>query len=217
MPHGLDFRRLPARPFKCLMYHIYAIICPVGTRNPMIMKETDMPLLKEEYYTVDDILALPAGERAELIDGQMYMMAAPSTRHQRLVGTAYAEIHQFIKNHGGPCEVFVSPYAVYLAQEEDYVEPDVLVVCDPGKIDDRGCHGAPDWVIEIVSPSSRSMDYMIKLREYQNEGVREYWIVDPEKDRVLVYNFASEEVADYTLQDAVPSGIYEDLTLVFEP
>ena len=168
-----------------------------------------MPLLKEEIYTIEDIYALPEGERAELIDGQIYMMAAPSTGHQRMVGRLYYEIADFIRKNNGDCEVFSAPFAVFLSEETEYMEPDVSVICDPSKIDDRGCHGAPDWVIEIVSPTSRSMDYMIKMTKYQTEGVREYWIVDPEKDRVMVCSFEKEEFTEYTLQDEIPAGIYE--------
>ena len=183
-----------------------------------------MPLLKEmdfmedSEYTIEDILALPEGERAELIDGQMYMMAAPSIRHQRLIGKAYLKIGNYILERSGDCEVLQSPFAVFLNDESNYVEPDLAVICDPSKIDaDGGCHGAPDWVMEVVSPSSRSMDYMIKVTEYQTEGVREYCVVDPAKDRVTVYGFeTTHEVNEYTLRDAVPVGIYDDLTITFD-
>lgn len=168
-----------------------------------------MPLLKEEIYTIEDIYALPEGERAELIDGQIYMMAAPSARHQRLSMDIGTDINRFIRDRKGDCRVFAAPFAVFLSEDSEYVEPDLSVICDPSKIDDRGCHGAPDWVIEIVSPTSRSMDYMIKMTKYQTEGVREYWIVDPEKDRVMVCSFEKEEFTEYTLRDEIPAGIYE--------
>ena len=165
--------------------------------------------MKEDFYTIEDIYALPEGERAELIDGQIYMMAAPSTRHQVLVTDMVTDINVFIRQHDGNCRVIGSPFAVFLSEDSEYVEPDVSVICDPSKIDDRGCHGAPDWVIEVVSPSSRSMDYMIKMTKYQAEGVREYWIVDPEKDRVMVCNFEKELCTEYTLREEIPAGIYE--------
>lgn len=95
------------------------------------------------------------------------------------------------------------------------VEPDISVICDPNKLTDKGCFGAPDWIIEIVSPGSRWMDYFTKLFKYRTAGVREYWIVDPEKDRILVYNFESENTEDYTFTDSVKAGIYDDLFINF--
>ena len=179
-----------------------------------------MPLPKEKRYTIEDILALPEGTRAELINGQMYMMAAPTSRHQRMVMRASGEIYSYIRSHDGNCEVYPAPYGVFLSDDTDFLEPDVSVICDPSKIDSQGCHGAPDWVIEIVSPSSRGMDYMTKLFLYRAAGVREYWIVDPEKDRVTVYRFspvdALNEVEEYSMGDPVPAGIYDNnLTITF--
>ena len=83
------------------------------------------------------------------------------------------------------------------------------------KLSDKGCCGAPDWIIEIVSPGSRQMDYFTKLFKYRTAGVREYWIVDPEKNRILVYNFESENTGDYTFSDIVKAGIYDDLYINF--
>ena len=98
-----------------------------------------------------------------------------------------------IKSHGGSCESFFAPFAVFLNEDDtNYVEPDISVICDPDKLNDKGCSGAPDWIIEIVSPGSRRMDYFTKLFKYRNAGVREYWIVDPEKKRITVYDFESE-------------------------
>ena len=138
-----------------------------------------MALLKEESYTIEDIYALPDGERAELIDGHIYYMAPPSYKHQKLVMELSAIIRNYIKQHKGTCEVLPAPFAVYLDEiNNTYVEPDISVICDPNKLDDKGCKGAPDWIIEIVSPASRKMDYLLKLFKYHSAGVREYWIVD---------------------------------------
>ena len=116
-------------------------------------------LQEDAAYTVEDIYALPEGERAELIDGQIYYMAAPGRKHQQLLGAVYRKIADYIDSHGGECEVDIAPFAVFLNRDsKNYVEPDISVVCDKGKLDDRGCFGAPDWIIEIVSPSSRSME-----------------------------------------------------------
>ena len=117
-----------------------------------------MPLLKEENYTIEDIYALPEGERAELIDGQIYYMAPPSRKHQDISGELYADIKSYIRSHGGNCKVYAAPFAVYLDEATNtYVEPDISVICNPNKLDDKGCTGAPDWIIEVVSPASRRM------------------------------------------------------------
>lgn len=108
------------------------------------------------------------------------------------------------------------PFAVHLDEKTDtYVEPDIAVICDPDKLDDKGCKGAPDWIIEIVSPGSRQMDYYTKLFKYRTAGVREYWIVDPTKNFILVYDFENNESEQYTLQDSVKVGIYDDLAIDF--
>lgn len=173
--------------------------------------------LVEKIYTTDDIEALPEGERAELIDGKIYYMAAPNTRHQRLVGDFYYKIRQYIDSKNGDCEVFPAPFAVYINKDKsNYVEPDISVICDKNKLTDKGCMGAPDWVIEIVSASSRTMDYYRKLFKYTNSGVREYWIVDPEKERVTVYDVVNQEMTEYSFGDEISAGIYEDFTIKVE-
>lgn len=131
-------------------------------------------------YTIDDIYALTDGKRAELIDGNIYYMAPLGRKHQRIIGELYATIREYIKSNNGTCEVDIAPFAVFLnADDKNYVEPDISVICDSGKLNDKGCVGAPDWIIEIVSPSSKRMDYFTKLFKYRTAGVKEYWIVDP--------------------------------------
>lgn len=169
---------------------------------------------KEETYTIEDIFALPEGERAELIDGKIYYMAPPNTKHQRLVSDLHYQIKDFIKRNSGSCEVFPAPFAVFLNKNEtNYVEPDISVICDPSKIDDKGCHGAPDWIIEIVSPSSRQMDYYKKLFKYRTAGVREYWVVDSDKSIVTVYNFEADTMVEYPFGEEVTVGIFEGFRL----
>lgn len=172
---------------------------------------------QERMYTIDDIEALPDGQRAELIDGVIYDMATPSTWHQRIVHHLDRMIGNYIADDKGECEVFPAPFAVYLNQDDhNYFEPDITVVCDPSKLDDKGCQGAPDWVIEIVSPSSKYMDYVRKMFKYQEAGVREYWIVDYERNYVATYNFELKTMENYTLSDRVPAGIYDgDLQIDF--
>ena len=180
-----------------------------------------MPLLKEETYTIDDIYALSDGERAELIDGHMYMMAPPSRKHQKISMDLSSIIREYIRSHKGKCEVYAAPFAVYLDEKSNtYVEPDISVICDKNKLTDKGCKGAPDWIIEIVSPASRRMDYYTKLFKYRTAGVREYWIVDPDKDRIFVYHFVAESaeeesMEEYTLKDSVKAGIYDELVIDF--
>lgn len=165
---------------------------------------------KEEVYTIDDIYALPDGQRAELIDGKIYYMAPPSWKHQKISGYLYSEIYNYIKNNNGDCEALAAPFAVFLNEDDiNYVEPDISVICDQSKLDDKGCHGAPDWIIEIVSPSSKPRDYLTKLFKYRTAGVREYWIVDPDKQMIMVYGFEKDTVEQYNFEEDIPVGIYE--------
>lgn len=171
-------------------------------------------LKKEEVYTIEDIYALPNGERAELIDGKIYYMALPNTKHQRLVHFFDREIGNYIQSKHGECEVFPAPFAVFLNENDiNYVEPDISVICDKNKISDKGCHGAPDWIIEIVSPSSKQMDYYKKLFKYRTAGVREYWVVDPEKELVTIYSFEKDSMEEYSFDKDIPVGIYESFSI----
>ncbi len=168
----------------------------------------------KETYTIDDIYALPDGERAELIDGQIYYLATPSRTHQRLSGFLSRTIGNYIESKNGTCEIYAAPFAVFLNNDDiNYVEPDISVICDPSKLDEKGCHGAPDWIIEIVSPSSKRIDYLIKLFKYRNAGVKEYWIVDAEKNRITVYNFVYDTIEEYSFEEDIPVGIYEDFSI----
>lgn len=166
-------------------------------------------------YTVDDILALPEGERAELIDGEMFMMASPTRTHQRILGWMHVTIYNYIKSKKGKCQVYLAPFAVFLKNDnKNYVEPDVLVSCKDERVDEQGCHGAPDWAIEIVSPSSVTMDYRRKAKAYREAGVREYWIIDSQKERTTVYLFGddgTEEKTEYTFTDVIRSTVVEGL------
>lgn len=175
-----------------------------------------MALLQERVYTTDDIYALPDGQRAELVDGHIYYMAPPSRTHQRMILALSRIIAEYIELNNGSCEVDIAPFAVFLNEDDkNYVEPDISVICDKDKLTDKGCTGAPDWIIEIVSPSSRRMDYSIKLFKYRTAGVREYWIVDPEKNRILVYDLEHDDMNEYTFTDIVKVGIYPDLSINF--
>lgn len=169
-----------------------------------------MPLPRENNYTTKDIYELPDGQRAELIDGVIYDMAPPSRLHQRISTRLASIIDRYISDNNGTCEVYSAPFAVFLNQDDKtYVEPDISVICDSDKLDDRGCIGAPDWIIEIVSPSSQRMDYMTKLFKYRTAGVREYWIINPMTEIVQTYLFEGiEDSVQYTFNDEIPVGIY---------
>lgn len=178
-------------------------------------KEFTMPPLKDNHYTIEDIYALPEGQRAELIDGQIYDMAPPNTMHQRIVMNLSRKIANYINAHNGGCEVFPAPFAVFLNKDsKNYVEPDISIICDKDKLDDRGCNGAPDWIIEIVSPSTSRMDYGIKLFKYRSAGVREYWIINPKTHTVNLFDFEHEKMSNqYSFDDIIPVCIYDDLKI----
>lgn len=176
-----------------------------------------MALVQEKTYTTDDIYALPDGVRAELIDGNIYYMAPPSRKHQEYVGAVYRKISDYIDLSKGACKPYLSPFAVFLNENDKttYVEPDISVICDRNKLTDKGCNGAPDWIIEIVSPDSKRMDYSVKLFKYRSAGVREYWIIDPDKNRIMVYYFETDSMEEYSFQDVVKCNILENLEIDF--
>lgn len=182
-----------------------------------------MALPREELKTIADIEALPEGTRAELIDGQIfYDMAGASSNHQRLVGFLSRRIGNYIESNNGKCEVLLAPYDVQLDENDKYtlLQPDISVICDRDKIKKNRCIGAPDWVIEVVSPSTENRDYIRKLSKYNAAGVREYWIVDPNHDRVVVYNLEAGLKAGAfeqpkTLKDKVPVNIYPGFEIDF--
>lgn len=174
-----------------------------------------MPLPQKQPFTLDYIYSLPEGQRAELIDGEVYDMAPPMRIHQRLIHQLERRIGNHIDSKQGSCEVYPAPFAVFLnADDKTYVEPDISVICDKDKLDARGCNGAPDQVIEIVSPSTERMDYGIKLFKYRSAGVREYWIVNPQKRTVNVYDFEQDEkTRQYDFDEPIFSCIFPDLSI----
>ncbi len=176
-----------------------------------------MEALQERRYTVEEFDALPEDERYELINGELYAMASPTRIHQELVMRLAAKILDHIDRNNGDCRVYPGPFGVRLSEEEDTVlEPDITVVCDKDKLTKKGCTGAPDWIIEIVSPSDPRHDYIDKLELYLNAGVREYWIVDPEGRGVTVYKLEKPYMPkSYTFEDTVKVGIYDGLSIDF--
>ena len=181
-----------------------------------IKRRSPMPLPKATS-TAEDYWALPDGVRAELIDGELWDLASPSRVHQKIVHALDYHLESHIRNHHGSCEVYPAPFAVNLfADDTTFVEPDISVICDTSKLSDRGCEGAPDFVVEVVSPSSRGMDYVSKLNLYQAAGVREYWICDPERRHTLAYDLEGEtDVHSYSFSAAVPSAVFPDFEICF--
>ncbi|MBR1813097.1 MAG: Uma2 family endonuclease [Lachnospiraceae bacterium] len=161
--------------------------------------------------TIQDYLALPEGMRVELIDGEFYDMAAPTIIHQRLCHLLGSMFEEYIDTNHGTCIPFVSPVDVQLdCDNKTMVQPDVFVVCDQNKLTKERVVGAPDLVVEILSPSTRYHDTVRKLLKYRKAGVREYWIVMPQQQRVLVYDFAKSDLSvEYSFADEVPVGIWD--------
>jgi Uma2 family endonuclease len=144
---------------------------------------------EESHYTYKDYLETEDGYRAEIIDGRLYAADPPSRYHQGIGRNLLLKIGNFLE--GKPYKVYPAPFGVRLFPKSDlsddtYFEPDITVVCDLSKLDDRGCNGAPDMIIEVMSPPNRQNDMLIKFRKYLQAGVREYWIVDTEEKAVHV-------------------------------
>ena len=163
-------------------------------------------------YTIEDYYRLPDECRVELIDGVFYDMAAPTSIHQYLIGQIVFQIQSFIQKNKGKCIPFMAPLDVQL-DCDDYtmMQPDILIVCDSKKLIKRCLMGAPDYVCEIISPSDRYGDRLRRQVKFHNAGVREYWEVYPDQEKILVYYFESTDadVEEYSFSDQVPVNIYD--------
>lgn len=149
---------------------------------------------KQGEYTLEDYYEIPDDIRVELIDGVFYNMTAPTSPHQLIAGYIYARLLGHAMEKKGPCLPMISPLDVQLdCDDKTMVQPDVVIICDRDKIINRCIYGAPDFVIEVLSKSTRKKDMVIKLNKYMNAGVREYWMIDPVKKTVIVYDFDNEE------------------------
>ena len=184
---------------------------------------------KQRGYTFADCLTWNEDMHVEIINGELFMMATPSSRHQEISGELFRQLANFLE--GKPCKVYPAPFGVRLFEQDGdrpedvdtVVEPDISVICDRDKVDARGCKGAPDLIVEILSPSTRRHDRLVKLDLYQRAGVREYWIVDPENRSVLVFlpdgngsyrireDYGSEDIARVNVLE----GCFIDLKKVF--
>ncbi len=167
-------------------------------------------------YTFEDVDAFPDGVRAELIDGEMFIMQAPGESHQDILGELFWFIKSYLKRNNRQCKAYMGLGAFVKKDKYNYLIPDISVVCDRDRLDPKGCQGSPDWVIEIVSPSTRKRDYERKLALYRETGTREYWIVDRKQDAVLVHRFErGGEVERYSFSGRIKVGIYDDLYIDF--
>ena len=175
---------------------------------------------RQGSYTIDDYLALPDDQRVELIDGVIYDMSAPTPPHQLIGGEIYALLREFLLRKKGSCVPFIAPVDVQLDKDnKTMVQPDVCVVCDRSKINRARIFGAPDFVVEVLSPSTKMKDILIKMKKYHSAGVREYWMVDPDAETVtkILYQPPTEELPDgdmkmeiYPFSTPVPVGIFND-------
>ena len=171
----------------------------------------NVPAAQDEF-TVEDYLKLPEEERMEIIDGVIYDMAAPTDIHQVIRDEVFARFREHVRKKKGKCITITSPIDVQLdCDNRTMVQPDVIIVCDRNKFKKGRIFGAPDLVVEVLSDSTRKKDIVIKTSKYCNAGVREYWIVDPKKKRVHVYQFEEDYAPTiYTFADKVPVGIWNN-------
>lgn len=147
---------------------------------------------EKSRYTFADVMTWDEKDRIEIINGEAVMMSPPSRIHQKISGELFRQLANYLE--GKKCEVYPAPFGVRLFEQDGdspedvdtVVEPDISVVCDQNKLDDHGCKGAPDLIIEILSPSTQRHDRLVKLGLYQRAGVREYWTVNPADKTVQV-------------------------------
>lgn len=166
---------------------------------------------RQGEYRIQDYFAVPEDIRVELIDGVFYDMAAPTFDHQKIAGEIYRQISNYIMDNNGKCEAGIAPIDVQLdCDDKTMVQPDVLILCNNEKILKGRVFGAPDFVLEVISPSTKRKDYFKKLEKYENAGVREYWILDPYKKQLIVFFFEGDIYAQlHNLTQPVPVHIYE--------
>jgi len=207
---------------KAPRYETLRAIVEVLTDKPaMAVRESTVlygrKIEKEQGdYTVADYYAWPEDERIELIDGVIYDMAAPSYEHQVMISELSYVLMKYIKEKNGKCKVLFSPLDVQLdCDNKTMVQPDVMVVCKSDVITKKNIFGTPDFVIEVLSKSTRKKDMGIKLSKYIGAGVREYWIVDIENKRVIVYDIEHDiQVSVYTFENQVPVAVFNNECIV---
>ena len=176
------------------------------------VKEAIKKYDRDERCTYADYVTWDDDQRFELIDGVAYAMSAPTSMHQEICISMSAQLYFFLD--GKSCKVFSAPFDVRLnadSGDDTVVQPDIVVVCDRSKLNKAGCKGAPDMLVEIISPSTASRDYGLKYNKYLHAGVREYWIVDPEAQlvRVCILNEGKYDIIDYIEADTIPVRILD--------
>ena len=178
-----------------------------------------MPALQPqpELLTFEQYEALPEDVRVEVFDGVIHNMSSPTQVHQSVLTELLVTIRNYLKKQNGECQVFPAPFDVKLSDKPlTIVQPDIMIVCDKNKLDGKRCNGAPDFIIEIVSPGNPSDDYVRKLYYYQNYGVREYWIADPRRKTVTVNYFEGDMLnIQYFFDSTIKVNIYDDLLINF--
>ncbi len=181
----------------------------------------------QQRYTYQDYLSWPDEPRYELLDGEAVMMTAPSTMHQRVIRELVTQLTIALRSKSKDCEVFPAPFDVRLGtadaandQTRTVVQPDISVICDRNKLDDKGCKGAPDWIIEVLSPSTASIDLIRKLRLYERFGVREYWVIHPTDRVVMMWTLGDDgrygAVLIEETQGSQASVLFPDLVLEWD-
>ncbi len=183
-----------------------------------------MPLSQDgKKYTYADYLTWPEDERWEIIDGVPYLQATPTPIHQEILTELVRQIANYLTHK--PCKVYPAPFCVRLPLDHEktendiknIVEPDITIVCDKSKIDEKGCNGAPDLIIEIISPSSIKKDRIVKFNKYEKAGVKEYWIIEPEEKIVSVFVLQNNQTYGrpklYTDDNKITVAIFPDLII----
>jgi Uma2 family endonuclease len=180
--------------------------------GPEMMVREESAAFNRGYgsYTIRDYDALPEDARVELIDGRFYDLAEAHSGHQAVAGYIYSLFLQYVLKNGGACMPFLPVDVVLDNDDRTVVCPDVLIICDRNKLKKGRLFGAPDFVLEVLSPSTRKKDMHLKLHKYSNAGVREYWMIDPKKQQIIVYDLEHAAFpVIYSGDDVVPVGIWD--------
>ena len=212
---GKETYEVPASPASLLKEEPGVYHCALS--GSAVQKYPDsyplLPYKRQGEYTAKDREMLPEDVRTELIDGVIYDLAAPSNPHQIVVGELYKLLSRCIEESGNDCYVFLFPSDVWLTgDDKNIVQPDLYIICDYSMLGENGhTKGAPAFVAEILSPSTRSRDILLKTFKYGSAGVKEYWMVDPEKKKVFVCDFVKNpdgtDREEYSFSEKVPVGL----------
>ena len=188
----------------------------IDSKDPLVINEARSAYQVERIYTYEDYLNWPEDERIELIDGKIYYMSAPTKRHQELLRRLSTRFDIYL--HGKSCDVYFAPFDVRIDLDlgkDSVVQPDLVGICDDEKLDEKGLNGAPDLVIEVLSKSTASKDRLIKYHKYLSVGVKEYWLVDPTKEEVIVNVLKGNtyEAIVYVKGEMIKPTILTDLSI----